>query len=72
MWYVVQTPVGREAKRRRKTGIIFYRDKAEKALFCVVKRTDLADGRCLLCDTEVMFQAMCLWTRRMSLFWKTE
>ena len=45
MWYVVQTPVGREAEAAEKLNH-FYRDKAEKPCFVLSKeRTWRMGGR---------------------------
>ena len=54
MWYVVQTPVGREAEAAEKLNH-FYRDKAEKPCFVLSKERTWRMGGVYYVDTEVMF-----------------
>ena len=54
MWYVVQTPVGREAAAAEKLNH-FYRDKAEKPCFVLSKERTWRMGGVYYVDTEVMF-----------------
>ena len=53
MWYVVQTPVGREAEAAEKLNH-FYRDKAEKPCFVLSKERTWRMGGVYYVDTEVM------------------
>ena len=54
MWYVVQTPVGREAEAAEKLNH-FYADKAEKPCFVLSKERTWRMGGVYYVDTEVMF-----------------
>ena len=54
MWYVVQTPVGREAEAAEKLNH-FYRDKAEKPCFVLSKERTWRMGGVYYVDTEAMF-----------------